>query len=312
MTDIVGSDYWVKKGAVDLFVYRKRQSGAKDPARPNLFLIHGSSLSALPSYDLHVPGRDDYSMMDFFAKLGFDVWTMDHEGYGRSSRTDSNSDIACAVEDLKVAMPLVARETGRPSASFFGQSGGAVRAAAFAQACPERVERLVLDGFVWTGKGAPTLVQRRKRLAEWRGSSSRKVDRAFFETIFNRDHPALGDPKVASVWADLELAMGDTFPTGTYLDMSANLPIVDPAKIPCPVQIIRGELDGIATDDDLIEFFRLLPNKEKQFCLMAGQAHVGPQAVNRHRFLHVMRAFLTMPSRRDPLLKDAGEPADAA
>jgi hypothetical protein len=71
------------------------------------------------------------------------------------------------------------------------------------------------------------------------------------------------------------------------------------------VQIIRGEFDGIASDDDLIDFFRLLPNREKQMCVMAGQAHVGPQAVNRHRFLHVMQNFLTMPARRDALAAPA-------
>jgi pimeloyl-ACP methyl ester carboxylesterase len=69
-------------------------------------------------------------------------------------------------------------------------------------------------------------------------------------TIFNRDHPAFGDPLVAEAWSDYELALDDSFPTGTYLDMSANLPLIDPAKIRCPVQIIRGEFDGIASDDD--------------------------------------------------------------
>ena len=301
MVKLVTNEYWAKKGNCDLYIYRKRQDLPKDPARRILFLIHGSSMSAVPSYDLHVPGHDDYSMMDFYARLGFDVWTMDHDGYGRSSRTSSNSDIACAIDDLNVVMPLVERETGRKDAAVFGQSGGAVRAAAFAQACPDRVERLVLDGFVWTGRGSPTLAKRAERLDEWRRSNTRKVDRAFFQTIFDRDHPAFGDPKIAELWADLELAMGDTFPTGTYLDMSANLPKCDPEKILCPVQIIRGEYDGIASDDDLIEFFRRLPNKEKQFCLMSGQAHVGPQAINRHRFYHVMTEFLTLPARRDPL-----------
>ena len=306
MTAIVSNEYWARKGEANLYVFRKRL--ARSPVGSSssssgrvLFLIHGSSLSAIPSYDLHIAGHDDYSVMDHFAKLGFDVWTMDHDGYGRSSRTSSNADIADAVRDLEAAWPIVQQETGRANAIVFGQSGGALRAAAFAQARPEHVERLVLDGFVWTGNGSPTLAKRRERLDEWRASHRRRTDRAFFQTIFNRDHPAFGDPLVAEAWADYELALDDSFPTGTYLDMSANLPLIDPAKIRCPVQIIRGEFDGIAADDDLIEFFRLLPNKEKQFCLMAGQAHVGPQAVNRHRFLHVMQAFLTLPERRDPL-----------
>jgi pimeloyl-ACP methyl ester carboxylesterase len=295
---IVSNEYWASKGDASLYMFRKREQGSSGRV---LFLIHGSSLSAIPSYDLQIPGHDDYSVMDHFANLGFDVWTMDHDGYGRSSRTSSNADIADAVVDLDAAWPIVARETGRASAIVFGQSGGALRAAAFAQARPERVERLVLDGFVWTGKGSPTLIKRRERIDEWRAAPRRKIDRAFFETIFNRDHPAFGDSRVATAWADYELALDDSFPTGTYVDMSINLPLIDPARILCPVQIIRGEFDGIATDDDLIDFFRLLPNKEKQFCLMAGQAHVGPQAVNRHRFLHVMDSFVTLGERRDSL-----------
>jgi pimeloyl-ACP methyl ester carboxylesterase len=304
MPDIVGQEYWTQRGPVKLYVYRKRARGAVGGKTPVLFLIHGSSLSCMPSFDLHIPGHADYSVMDHYARLGFDVWTMDHEGYGRSSRdTQGNANIADAVEDLRVTLPLVARESGRDRCVMFGQSGGALRAAAVAQAFPERVDGLVLDGFVWTGKGSPTLAKRAERLDEWRAGPRRKVDRAFFQTIFNRDHPAFGDPLVAEAWADYEMALGDSFPTGTYLDMSANLPLIDPAKVTCPTLIIRGEYDGIAADDDLIEFFRLLPNKDKQFVLLSGQAHVGPQAINRHRFLHAMDAFLTLPERRDKLAR---------
>jgi pimeloyl-ACP methyl ester carboxylesterase len=305
MSNIVRQEHWVQKGSAKLYVYRKHLEGNARGTAPMLFLIHGSSLSAVPSYDLHIPGYADYSVMDHYARMGFDVWTMDHEGYGRSSRdTDSNSDIACAVEDLRVTIPLLLKESGRGTFTVFGQSGGALRAAAVAQAFPDKVDRLILDGFVWTGKGSPTLAKRAERLAEWRASPRRKIDRDFFLTIFNRDHAAFGDPLVAAAWADYELALGDTFPTGTYLDMSANLPLIDPAKVKCPTLILRGEYDGIASDDDLIEFFRLLPNKDKQFVLLSGQAHVGPQAVNRHRFLHAMTAFLKLPERRDSLAKD--------
>jgi len=111
---IVLTEYWATKqrnGAeIRLAMYRKRIGNA---ARPVLFLVHGSSTSARSSFDLSVPGHDDYSMMDAFARYGFDVWTMDHEGYGKSSRTDSNSDIASGVEDLKAATAVIARETGQ-------------------------------------------------------------------------------------------------------------------------------------------------------------------------------------------------------
>ena len=49
-------------------------------------------------------------------------------------------------------------------------------------------------------------------------------------SIFTRDKPGTSDPKLAEVLADNELKFGDQVPTGTYLDMTANLPLVDPAK----------------------------------------------------------------------------------
>src|SRR4051794_38060139 len=95
------TDYTVSKGEVSLAVYRKWSSQPSGEApRPVLFLVHGSSNSALSSFDLEVPGAGEYSTMNVFAGLGFDVWTMDHENYGRSSRTEGNSDIASGVEDL--------------------------------------------------------------------------------------------------------------------------------------------------------------------------------------------------------------------
>ena len=301
MSNIQSFEYWTRRDDVELYLYRKRlrapDSGKE--ALPVLFLVHGSSFCGRSGFDMHPPGRNDYSLMDEFARRGFDVWTMDHEGYGRSSRTNGNSNIADGVEDLKAGTQMVEKETGIKRYAFYGQSSGALRAAAFAAARPDRVSHLVLDAFVWTGEGAPTLIKRREKLNEWRSSNVRKVDVAFFHSIFNRDKPGLSEPFVADVLADSELAYGDTVPTGTYLDMCAHLPVVDPKDIDCPVQIIRGEHDGIATEEDLLAFFKALPNKDKQFVILPGQAHVAPLGVNRHRFWHAMAGFLTMPPRID-------------
>ena len=42
------------------------------------------------------------------AEYGWDVWTLDHEGYGRSDRTAGNSAIAEGVNDLRAGMAVVA------------------------------------------------------------------------------------------------------------------------------------------------------------------------------------------------------------
>jgi pimeloyl-ACP methyl ester carboxylesterase len=133
--DVWSQGYVANKGTVKLALYRKwpgNLGGWPDKPLPVLFLVHGSSLSAQPSFDLSVPGSE-YSMMNVFARSGFDVWTMDHENYGRSSQTASNSDIASGVEDLAAGLEVVRRETGRAKVHMFGESSGAIRAGAFAQ-----------------------------------------------------------------------------------------------------------------------------------------------------------------------------------
>jgi hypothetical protein len=109
------AEYTAKKGSVALALYRKRASAPRpgEMPLPVLFLVHGSSISAMSAFDLSVPGGDEYSLMNVFAGFGFDVWTMDHENYGRSSRTEGNSDIASGVADLIAGTGLAARETGQ-------------------------------------------------------------------------------------------------------------------------------------------------------------------------------------------------------
>ena len=295
---IVAEEYWANKGTVKLWVYRKYQDdGVK--GKPLLFLVHGSSYSGKTMFDLTVPNRSDYSFMDHFARLGFDVWTMDHEGYGHSDRTNSTSDIQSGVEDLNAAMGVVKKITGKSRAAFFGQSSGALRAARFANAHPENVDKLMLDAFVWTGKDAPTLAQRAKTLPDLLKSNVRKVDAKFYRSVFTRDHHGASEPMIGDVVAETELKYGDTVPNGTYIDMVTRLPLVDPEKVLCPVLIVRAEHDGIATDEDIMGFYAKLPNPDKQMSKIAGLAHTAPLGVNRQRFWHVIHAFLTMPVRVD-------------
>src|SRR5438270_13825959 len=183
---VVRTDYEVRKGGVSLAVYRKRLDPTAPGAtpRPVLFLVHGSSNSALSSFDLSVPGKGEYSTMNVFARLGYDVWTMDHENYGRSSRTEGNSDIASGVEDLIAATELVIGETGQQRLHFMGESSGALRAAAFAMMRPERVDRLVLNAFTYTGRKSPTLEKRAEQLDHFRTHNRPLRDRAMIRSIF--------------------------------------------------------------------------------------------------------------------------------
>jgi pimeloyl-ACP methyl ester carboxylesterase len=295
--EIWSQEYWAKKGDVPLWMYRKRLGAPKsgEPARPIVFFVHGSSVTSRV-FDLSVPGKGEYSVMNEFARYGFDCWTMDHENYGKSGRTSGNSDIASGVEDLKAAADVLVRETGQTKFHFVGESSGALRAGAFAMGVPERINRLVFAAFTYKGENSPTLKKRAEQVDYYRSHNLRKRDRDMIRSIATRDKAGTSDPAVIEALADVELRFGDQIPTGTYLDMTANLPVVHPDKVQAPVLLVRGEYDGIADVADLEEFFNGLPNGDRQFIILPGTAHSVVLATNRQLFWHVTRSFLSMPA----------------
>ena len=296
-SEIWSQEYWAKKGDVPLWMYRKRLGAPKggELGRPVVFFVHGSSVTSRV-FDLSVPGKGEYSVMNEFARYGFDCWTMDHENYGKSGRTSGNSDISSGVEDLKVAAELLTRETGQTRFHFIGESSGALRAGAYAMAAPERINRLVFAAFTYKGEGSPTLKKRAEQVDYYRSHNLRKRDRDMIRSIATRDKAGTSDPTVIEALADVELQFGDQIPTGTYLDMTANLPVVHPQKVQAPVLLLRGEYDGIADVADLWEFFNGLPNGDRQFIILPGTAHSVVLATNRQLFWHVTRSFLSMPA----------------
>jgi len=294
-TRIEGTEHWTRKGDVKLFLWRKAPPTGQAP-KGTVFFVHGSSMASQPTFDLQVPGRPDSSVMEWFAARGYDTWCMDHEGYGRSDKSRPiNCDIANGADDLAAGTDYVLKHSSHKKLLMYGISSGALRAAAFAERHPGRVARLALDAFVWTGKGSPTLAERTKKLPEFRTRNRRPIDRAFVRSIFSRDHPGTADEATIEAFASAILSLDDSVPTGTYVDMCSKLPLVDPAKITVPTLVMRGEFDGIASIEDLIDFFGRLPNPDKQFAVMAGISHASFQQKNYLTAYHILHAFFTTP-----------------
>jgi pimeloyl-ACP methyl ester carboxylesterase len=234
--------------------------------------------------------------MDWFAQRGFDCWCVDMEGYGRSEKSrDNNAPISQGADDSLAAATYIQKLRGKRPFLVYGISSGALRAALFAERNPEMVGRLALDAMVWTGEGSPTLAERKKKLSEFQSKNRRPIDRAFVRSIFNRDHPGTAEDRVIEAFADAILALDDSVPTGTYVDMCSRLPVVDPAKITVPTMIMRGQWDGIASVDDLIKFYERLPNPDKHFAVMPGISHASFQQKNYLLVYHILWSFFAQP-----------------
>jgi pimeloyl-ACP methyl ester carboxylesterase len=288
-----GIEHWTRKGDVKLFLWQKRADSAP---RGSLLFVHGSSMASQPTFDLEVPGRPHSSAMEWFAERGFDTWSLDNEGYGRSDKSRPiNCDISNGADDLAAASEYILKNSKSRKLLIYGISSGALKAALFAQRHPERVARLALDAFVWTGEGSPTLAERKRGLPEFSAMNRRPIDRAFVRSIFNRDHPDTTDAATIEAFATAILSLDDSVPTGTYVDMCSKLPLVDPAKLNVPTIVMRGEFDGIAAVGDLLDFYRRLPHPDKQFSVMAGISHASFQQKNYMTVYHILHSFFTQP-----------------
>lgn len=293
--NIIGEEHWTHKGDVKLFMWEKYLDQPGDKKGTVLF-VHGSSMASQPTFDLQVEGRPFSSVMDWFAVQGFDTWCVDMEGYGRSAKhRDITCDIANGADDLATASAYIQELRNSGPLLVYGISSGALRAALFAENHPERVARLALDAFVWTGEGSPTLEERRKKLPQFMATKRRPIDRDFVRSIFSRDHPGTAADDVVEAFATAITSLDDSIPNGTYIDMCSRLPIVDPAKITVPTIIMRGEYDGIASLEDLIAFYKELPNTDKQFAMMPGISHASFQQKNYRLVYHILHGFFSQP-----------------
>ena len=298
-----GREHWTAVNGQKLFLWEKARTG--EPARGTILFVHGSSMAATPGFDLQAPGY--VSAMDFFASQGFDCWCCDHRGYGRSYKgPEFLATIAEGADDLAAASQYIMGKSATGPLLVYGISSGALRAALFAERHPERVKRLALDAFVWTGNGSPTLEQRRKKLPEWKANTRRPINRAFLDSIHRRDGVYTANPALAEPYAQAVLALDDSIPNGTYIDMCENLPINDPAKITVPTIIMRGQYDGIAAFADIVRFFTLLPNADKELAVMPDIAHGSFTQMNYLRAYHILLSFFTRP---EPVHREKAPPA---
>jgi pimeloyl-ACP methyl ester carboxylesterase len=288
---VQGQEHWTSKDGIKIFLWNKKRA-LNTTYQGTILFIHGSSWCSQPTFDLHVEGRPWSSVMDFFAAKGYDTWCIDNEGYGRSDKSrDINFGVENGAQDIVAATDYILQHDQLKKVLLYGISSGALKSALFTQWYPERVSRLALDAFVWTGKESPTLVERRKMLPNLVGVQRRPFNREVIQSVFDRDHPGTADQKMIDAFATASLALDDSVPTGTYIDMCTKLPLIDPLKVVVPTIIMRGQFDGIAGVDDLIEFFKRLPNPDKHFAMMPGVAHASFQQNNYLLVYDVLSSF---------------------
>ncbi|HZF19862.1 MAG TPA: alpha/beta fold hydrolase [Burkholderiales bacterium] len=282
-----------------------RTGRAAAPAEGVVLFVHGAGTPAEVTFD--VPYKD-YSWMAYLAKAGFDVFSMDMTGYGRSTRPapmndpcnfskeqqaqfvpelipapcapshpspittmDSDwNDIATVVEHLRALRRV-------DKVSIVGWSQGGPRSAGYAARNPDKVARLVVLAPAYTRAGPTAAPQPLPASAGPMTAQSR----ADFTANWDRQVgcPDQYEPAAsAAVWSDMLASdsVGATWGAGVRRAPSVptwgfNQAVV--AKMQTPFLMVTGAHDKQVAPQRVRDLYADLGSKEKVIVDLACSSH---------------------------------------
>ena len=313
--EIVVEERMIASGdpGVEIYMREKRPKDmtAFSPSRTLLY-VHGATYPAETSFDLPIEG---VSMMDRFAREGFDVFLVDMRTYGRSSRppemdqpAEANAPLATSDEvarDISAAVDSVLKLRGIPKLDLLGWSWGTSISGRYAAAHSDKLNRLVLYAPIWalekplepSGKALPAyrLVDRETAMKRW------------YNKVPEDKQAALIPPGVFDAWWNATLA---TDPVGSkanpprlrasngvlaevYNTWLAGKPFYDPSTISVPTLIVHAEWDA-DTPSVMAHglFAKLTGAPEKRFVEIGEGTHTVMLEKNRGQWFREVLSFL--------------------
>ena len=266
--------------------------------------VHGAGTPAEVAFD--VP-YSDYSWMAYLANAGFDVFSMDMEGYGRSTRPAVMNDpcnlaraqqalfvpslisapcapsyqgntttIASDWNDIGAVVDYVRALRHVEKVNLAGWSQGGPRAGGYTAQHPEQVQRLVLLAPAYARTGPA-------------GASAPRADAVVFNTQSQKEFDANWDRQVGcpdqydkavstAVWQDMVASdsVGSTWGTGvrrapTVPSWGFNQAVV--SKNQTPTLMVTGVHDKQVPPARVREYYEDLGAPEKVFIDLACSSH---------------------------------------
>jgi pimeloyl-ACP methyl ester carboxylesterase len=307
---IASSDHYVnvvsiapsETGQTVRLYLRERVKGTPDASKLVLF-VHGAGTPAEVSFDLPFA---DYSWMAYLADAGYDVFSVDMEGYGRSTRPAAMSDkcnlnevqraeykmaadckptmtsgvttLVSDWNDVGAAVDYVLGLRHATKLNLVGWSQGGPRAAGWAAQHPGKVNKLVLLAPAYRRvPAAPAAAT----AAPSRGSAFNVQTHADLVALWNRQAPCPGQYEPGafdSVWN--ELLASD--PVGaSWVPPARRAPVTAPSpgwtqemakNTKIPTLMFSGEHDGQVNPQNVRDLYADIGG-DKVFVDLACSSH---------------------------------------
>ncbi|WP_027285166.1 alpha/beta hydrolase [Rubritepida flocculans] len=305
-----------RDAGIELFLRNKRPANLTSfsPARTLLF-VHGATYPAHTSFDLPLGGL---SWMDYIAGRGFDVWSLDLRGYGRSTRPpemgqppEANPPLVrgeTAVADIAAAAAFIRQRRSLPRLVHMGWSWGTATQGRFAAENPGLVERLVLYAPVWLREGAsPAAAGATAELGAYRFVTQAQARERWLAGVPDSARNTIIPAGWFEHWAGVTWATDPEglrrnppalrAPNGVLLDSrefwQAGRPFYDPGRITAPTLLVVGEWDRDTPPSMAFAILPLLTASPGRRLVVLGEGtHTMMMERNRGALFQAVQVFL--------------------
>ncbi len=314
--DVVLEEFMIgsSEDGVELYIRNKHKTDLYDvrPDRAVLF-VHGASYPGHSSFDLALDG---VSWMDWLARRGYDVYSLDLRGYGRSTRPKAMAaapeahppivDTQAAVADVTRAVEFVLSRRGLGRMTLVGWSWGATVTGSYTAQNSGKVDRLVLYAPQWLREGqtAPTDLDPAK-VGAWRAVAPHEARERWLKAVPEARRETVLPKASFELWArqtlasDPEGAAKGTVraPNGVVSDAlrswAVGKPLWVPSRVSVPTLVVQGEWDAEVSPAMAQAMFGQLTGAPVRRYVMIGEAtHAALIEKNRLQLFKVVQTFL--------------------
>lgn len=270
-------------------VWEKRPA-PREPIAGVFMLVHGRTWSALPDFDLQVPG-ERRSLMDALTDRGYVAYAVDLRGYGGTPRDRTEwltpdraaADLAGTLEWAQ-AREAGLEPGGRGPASVLGWSMGSLVSQLCAQRRPELFRDVVLFGYPRDPNGtynptpADATPERRQNTAQAAASDFITPDVISRAAIDAYVEMSLKSDPVRVDWRDLD-----------------QFQALSPEALQVPTLVIHGALDPYAPVQNQAALFERVGHPDRAWVVVPGGDHAAHLEDTMNRFVDAVLDFVERP-----------------
>jgi pimeloyl-ACP methyl ester carboxylesterase len=250
-----------------------------------IVLLHGRTWSALPDFDLQVPG-EQRSVMQSLNARGYSAFALDQRGYGKTPRDASGWFTPDrAALDVAETLEWLAKQKGVRKPVLLGWSFGSLVAQLSAQRRPELISALILYGYP---RDPANLVFQAEPAEPARTPNTKEA--AVSEFI----SPQVTPQKMVDAYVAAALAAD---PVRVDWHEQSEFQALDPAKVTVPTLLMQGERDPLAPADAQARLFTRLGTPDRQWVVLPGGDHAALVEDTHAAFIAAIVAFVSRPAR---------------